>query len=36
MRLLRAFTKQPGAPISINSSATGTEFVVVYPFALES
>ena len=33
MRLIRAFTQQLGATISINSSARGAEFVVVIPLA---
>lgn len=36
MRLVRAFTKQLGATISTNSSARGTEFVVVFPLAATS
>jgi two-component sensor histidine kinase len=36
MRLIRAFTKQLGATISIDSSARGTEFVVVIPLAATS
>jgi two-component sensor histidine kinase len=36
MRLIRAFTRQLGATISIDSNARGTEFVVVIPLVVTS